>query len=282
MTRRGKVLRDTATGPGLLMVEGQQYPFTLEGVWRSETPPRPGMVVDVDMESSGQVTAVHAVPESQLAKEQAEAAMAAAKEKGAAVAAGLVAKFGIPHLVAAVLLVLGWIYFATVTVDASLFGKFEFTFWDVLGFLSAKNILDVLGAGGRKPSAGIYGFFAIVCLAGPFLSYFWKDRRAHVAGALPLLLMVIVAFSVSSRVNSAFDDGGNANAARAPRGSIYQMQAEAQQQAREEMMKAVSLGMGAYLSVLASLYFAGTGVKRFLVAKATEAPVYEKSKRAAA
>jgi hypothetical protein len=234
------------------------------------------------MESSGQVTAVHAVPESQLAKEQAEAAMAAAKEKGAAVAAGLVAKFGIPHLVAAVLLVLGWIYFASVTVDASLFGKFEFTFWDILGFLSAKNILDVLGAGGRAPSAGIYGFFAVVCLVGPFLSYFWKDRRAHAAGVLPLLLMVIVAFSVSSRLNSAFDDGGNANAARAPRGSIYQMQAEAQRQAREEMMKAVSLGMGAYLSVLASLYFAGTGVKRFLVAKATEAPVYEKSKRAAA
>jgi hypothetical protein len=282
MIRRGKVLRDTSSGPGLLMVEGQQYPFTLEGVWRSETAPRPGMVVDVDMESSGQVTAVHAVPESQLAKEQAEAAMAAAKEKGAAVAAGLVAKFGIPHLVAAVLLVLGWIYFATVTVDASLLGKFEFTFWDILGFLSAKNILDVLGAGGRAPSAGIYGFFAIVCLAGPFVSYFWKDRRAHLAGALPLLLMVIVAFSVSSRVSSAFDDGGNANAARAPRGSIYQMQAEAQRQAREEMMKAVSLGMGAYLSVLASLYFAGTGVKRFLVAKATDVPVYEKSKRAAA
>ena len=114
MTRRGKVLRDTASGPGLLMVGGQQYPFTLEGVWRSEMPPRPGMVVDVDMEPAGQVTAVYAVPESQLAKEQAEAAMSAAKEKGAEVAAGLVAKFGIPHLVAAVALVLGWIYFATV------------------------------------------------------------------------------------------------------------------------------------------------------------------------
>jgi hypothetical protein len=280
--RRGKVLRDTSSGPGLLMVEGQQYPFTLEGVWRSETPPKPGLVVNVDIDPSGLVTAVMAVPESQLAKEQAEVAMAAAKEKGAAVAAGLVAKFGIPHLVAGGLLLFGWMYFATVTVDAAIFGKFEFTFWDVLGFLNARNILEVLGAGGRAPSAGMYGFFAIVCLAGPFVPFFWKSRRAHLGALLPLLLMIFVGITVSSRIDSAFNDGGSAGNALAPRGSIAQMQAEAQRQARQEMMKAVSLGLGAYLSVIASLYFAATGAKRFLVANASEAPAFRKSKTAAA
>ena len=79
MTKRGKVLRDANAGPGLLMVEGQQYPFTLEGVWKSEVPPKPGLVVEVDFDSTGQVTGITAVPESQLAKEQAEAAMAVAK-----------------------------------------------------------------------------------------------------------------------------------------------------------------------------------------------------------
>ena len=48
------------------------------------------------------------------------------------------------------------------------------------------------------------------------------------------------------------------------------------------MMKVLSLGLGAYISLLASLYFAGTGVKKFLVAKADGAPVYEKAKKAAA
>ena len=46
MAKRGKILRDANAGPGLLMVEGQQYPFSLEGVWKSEVPPRPGLPVE--------------------------------------------------------------------------------------------------------------------------------------------------------------------------------------------------------------------------------------------
>lgn len=40
MKKRGKVLRDASSGPGLLMVEGQQYPFAWNGVWKSETAPK--------------------------------------------------------------------------------------------------------------------------------------------------------------------------------------------------------------------------------------------------
>ena len=40
MKKRGKVLRDTTLGPGLLIVEGQQYRFTLQGVWKSAAPPK--------------------------------------------------------------------------------------------------------------------------------------------------------------------------------------------------------------------------------------------------
>ena len=38
MSKRGMALRDPYAGPGLLIVEGQQYPFVLEGVWGSEAP----------------------------------------------------------------------------------------------------------------------------------------------------------------------------------------------------------------------------------------------------
>jgi hypothetical protein len=41
MAKRGRVLRDPSVGAGLLMVEGQQYPFALEGVWKSEAAPKP-------------------------------------------------------------------------------------------------------------------------------------------------------------------------------------------------------------------------------------------------
>jgi len=38
----GKVLRDTSTGPGLLIVEGQQYPFGRICLWKSEVQPKAG------------------------------------------------------------------------------------------------------------------------------------------------------------------------------------------------------------------------------------------------
>lgn len=271
MAKRGKVLRDVSAGPGLLMVEGQQYQFTLEGVWKSEIAPKPGLVVDVEFDAGGQIVAITAVPDAQLAKEQAEAAMAVAKEKGAALASGLVAKFGLPNLVAEGLLIIGWFFLATVSLDAAIFGKMEFTFWQILGFLNSSNILESLGAGRRGgPSAGMYGFLAIICLAGPFVSYFWKDKKAHLGGVLPLAFMVIVALMVRSSINSAF--GG---AASGP-------YAEMQERAQEEAMKAISLGLGAYLSVLVSLYFAGIGVKKFLVGQATDTKTYTQPQKTAA
>jgi hypothetical protein len=71
MTKRGKVLRDLTHGPGLLMIEGQQYRFSREE-WNSEAPSRPGLVVDVALDASGKVHSITAIPEAQLTREHAE------------------------------------------------------------------------------------------------------------------------------------------------------------------------------------------------------------------
>jgi len=251
MAKRGKVLRDVSTGPGLLMVEGQQYQFTLEGVWKSEVAPKPSQVVDVDFDQTGKITSITAVSDSQLAKEQADKA----KEKGKEIWGSIVAKVGLPNLVAGAVLFIGWFWLTTVSVNVPFGGKLEFTFWQVLGYLNASNILDVMERNGHG-SAGIYGFFALVCLAAPFVQYFWKDKRAALGGILPLLFMILVAVMVNHSLSTAM--GGDAS------GAYADMQKEAQ----DEMMKAISLGFGAYLSILAGLYFAAIGVKNFLAAKA--------------
>ncbi len=72
MRKRGKVLRDPQAGPGLLMIEGRQYPFLLT-VWKSEDPPKPGLPVDVDFGERGQILVITVVPEPQLARERKEA-----------------------------------------------------------------------------------------------------------------------------------------------------------------------------------------------------------------
>jgi hypothetical protein len=57
MTKKGRVLRDTSAGEGLVFVEGNQYPFRLEGMWRSEYAPKTNMAVDVDFDDAGKIIA---------------------------------------------------------------------------------------------------------------------------------------------------------------------------------------------------------------------------------
>jgi hypothetical protein len=262
MAKRGKVLRDPNAGPGLLMVEGQQYPFALEGVWKSEIAPKPGQVVEVTFDTTtGQIAGITAVPESQLAKEQAEVALKAAKEKGGEIFGQIVAKVGMPNLVAGLVLFIAWFFLNAVVVTVPFGGKMEVTFWQVLGVLNASNIIEVLGSN-LHGSAGIYGLFAVICLAGPFIQYFWKDKRAALGGLLPLVFMVIVGIMVHNSISNAMGP--------MPSGGMY---ADMQREAQAEMSKAISYGMGIYLAVLAGLYFAGAGLKNYLAAKATEAPV---------
>lgn len=264
MTQRGRVLRDTSAGPGLLAIDGKQYSFTLEGAWRSDVPPKSGMVVTVDLASDGTVRAVSAAPESQLAREQAELAIGAARARGSALAASMVARFGLPSLVALGALIVGWFFLATVSIKTPL-GDTSFTFWQVLGLVhSAGNGFEALAqnlGGGGAGSTGIYGLVAILALVAPFVHHFWKDRRAVLGGLLPLAFMLLVLFMVRHNLNSGFESAGSSGAG--PFGDFAR-------QARDEAMKAVSIGLGAYVSLLASVYFAGSAIRRFLVSRAGE------------
>ena len=70
MNKRGKVLRDPHAGPGLLMVEGRQYQFWLDGAWNSDLPPKPGLPVDVTFNARGQIQGISAVSNAQLERER--------------------------------------------------------------------------------------------------------------------------------------------------------------------------------------------------------------------
>jgi hypothetical protein len=269
MSKRGKILRDPATGPGLLMVEGQQYSFSLLGTWRSEAPPRPGLSVDVEFDTQGKIISIIAVPESQVAKEQAEIALVAAKEKGAALASTMVAKFGLPSLIAGGLLIIGWFLLTYVSVEMPFMGKLEFTFWQVLGYLNSGNSLEGMERHGG-PGAGFYGFIAIVALAGPFVHRFWKDKRAVLGGLLPLVFMIFIAIMLRGALHNAM--GASVDG---PLGDM-------QKQAQDEMMKAVSYGLGMYVSGVVSLYFAAVAAKQYLLTRAIDTEAPAKSNRAVA
>ncbi len=258
MTHRGTILRDTNAGPGLLVVEGSQHPFQLEGAWRGTVPPRVGMVVDVTFGSAGEVVGVAPVEEGQLAKEQAEQAMAAIKQKGGAVAGATVARFGGRDLLALGALLLGWFVLKVGSFEGGLMGSISFTFWQVLGFINSGAESIGRRAMGGGTGTGLLGLVAVVALAGPFVHHFWKDRRAHLGGLLPLLLMLFALW----RVYGGMGDSGIDSASMF--GEEGRQMAE---EMRREMRDAVSLGIGFYVAFAASIYFALTAGKRFLASR---------------
>jgi len=100
MKKRGKILRDPRSGPGLLMVEGRQYWFSGEEVWRSEIPPRPALDVEVEFNRAGRIVAITALCELQLAAQRVHQPTSTIRAKiaGVRILRKIAAKCGMPNL----------------------------------------------------------------------------------------------------------------------------------------------------------------------------------------
>lgn len=271
---RGRVLRDTASGDGLLSIDGTQYPFRLEGMWRSDLAPKANMAVDVEFDDGGAIASIRAVDPAAAAREQA--AKLAGQAGVAANQAGDVAKqfasefrakglpalsayaqvVGIKTLVAMSLVLVGWFFLASASID--FFGdKVSATFYDLMRVLN--NPQNGLATIARQSSAGagFYGFLTIVALLAPLLPHFLKIRSSWLAYCAPaawmLLAMLVGAWKVNSSISAAQRQFGSFG------GEIGGMAREFM----NEVVSAISMGMGFYMSVAAAAYLAYVGVKRY-------------------
>jgi hypothetical protein len=261
MIQRGRVLRDTQSGPGLLSVNGKQHTFTLEQNWRSEMPPRSGMVVELSFDSEGLLDGVQTVPESILAREQAAASLSEAQHASRKLASRLVARFGWPTLLSELLLVLGWFLFPFLSIHTGFFNH-SATLWQALSYLSAGNPLADLSGNirGSGSGSGLYELLCVIALAGPLLPYLWKDRRAVFGNLFPLIFMVgLIAVAVLS-VHDAMPAGSD------------RFSREIASTALDSLLQTLSVGLGAYLSVATSVYLAFVGARRYLVHRAETQP----------
>lgn len=261
MKKRGKILRAGTAGSGLLMVDGQQYPFSITELWRSEVPPRSGMTVEVEFEQYGKIHAIYPVAELESS---GNGDLNPGPETGRSIGPNLEGS----NLAAVALLVIGWFFLNSVSIQTPL-GRSDYTFWQVLGYLNSSNSFGALLQGSGNPAgAGLYGFLAVVAISGPLLRYFWRDKRATLGGALPLLFMTAVGLMLRRNIEGSFGD------ASGPLGTAIK-------QISDEAMAAVSLGLGVYLSGLASLLLAIIAFKQIRVTR-TERAEHRNARRAAA
>lgn len=269
MSKRGKVLRDPHMGPGLLIVEGKQYPFLLEGLWRSDVPAKPGLAVNVDFDPQGNVHGITAVPLVQLAQEQNDSA--AAPDLNGALSHGWRLLSGIPaQIAAATLAMFSWCFLTAVSIHLPSFGSAELTFWQLLGYLNAGNLSPQISDVVANPDPGVLGLVAILVLAGPFLHLFWSNRQASLAGFLPLIFMIVAGSVMRDQLHKSLASqfiGGDA---------------AVQLQVQHGIRNGISLGLGTFLSVSLGTYFATLAVTRFVTAAYRRKRRWERSQEFAA
>jgi hypothetical protein len=279
-TERGRVLRDTSMGDGLLSAGGNQYPFRLEGIWKSEHAPRVNMQVEIDFDDSGAIGAVRAADPMAQAREQAArfAASAAATAKtvgaeirsrgGPALARALPivqrcsALVGVPTLVSLAALGLGWFAFAAASID--FFGQHQSaTFYGLMRILNNPDNGMESVANGTSAGAGIYGFVTFLALLAPLVPYIAKKRQLWLACCAPLGWMVLATLigwwkvhsSVAEAAGAASSFGGE-DVGDLTRGMARDLIGQ--------IFDAISFGFGLYLAAAAAIYLGFVGVRRFL------------------
>ena len=147
---------------------------------------------------------------------------------------------------------------------------------------SVRNLRMVWSFAVRYPGRIAIAALALLIAAGatsgvPYAFKLIIDKGfAHGAGTTRDIarwfeyLLLLVGIMVRSNMQSSL--GGPIDG---PYGNL-------QRQAQDEMMKAISLGLGTYLSVSVALYFAALSTKQFLVARGVEGKKFESSQKAAA
>ena len=195
------------------------------------------------------LAAGHRYIPSEIAGELARQALG----KGAPVLRASVQKIGTPVLVAMAIVAISWIWLPAVTVQIMAGMAQSATMFDVLRMVNAGASLQDFGRGG---SAGIYGLLCILAMAAPALPALWKHRLAPLGYFAPLAFLAAVGLGIYMKMNAM------ANAATEQMGSLAGSgMGDIVGAMMKQVMQAVSVGFGIYVSLAAALYLAWIGLR---------------------
>lgn len=278
--KRGRILRDTHAGDGLVSIDGIQYPFRLEGMWRSDFAPRTNGAVEAEFDDQGNLVALRGLDVATLASEQATLALGTAQDtakklardfqsQGLPLIQQYAQRIGYATLAGLAAVVIGWFFLPFLSADIPFGGKVSATFYQTLKLSNAATSGGGLGAlaggfdrSGRLSggSAGFMGLLCVLALAAVFLPQIWRDRRAAWGLFAPLATMLLVILVGYWRISSAASAGMEEIGAFG--GEQYaRMAREMAREAMAEARKAVSIGAGLWLSLAGALLLGWTGLK---------------------
>ena len=255
-TSRGTIIKVPDSTPGLVIVNGAQKSFTLEGVWRAPVAPAANMTVDVELNASGAVAGITAVDSQQLAKEKFEQLGGLAEKHGKEAAeiakqgvGALATRMGMSALVATVVLWVAWFFLPAVNLDFFLLNR-SFTFWEYLA-MSLNNPQSPTG------SRGILGLLGLLCIVAPVARPFVQHAKAKYLNAAPLAFILVAPLMIYWRLA-----GGIGGSSAEPQ-TLAELQAGVQREAAKAMLDSLSISwFGAIVLVIPAAFLAMKAFKK--------------------
>ena len=259
---RGRILRDTNNGIGLISLGGRQMPFTLETNWRGEIAPVVQMTVDVVLDDAGNVVSVAPVSDKEVAQEKLKEMsgnLSRQLQDQIPIVKVYASMIGTPTLISVGLLFISWVWLSMATARVSAGLSQSATMFDLLRLLNTGVSLESFGSG-FSGSSGIYGFACVVVMLAPMTPAFIRHRYISLTYFAPLLFLLLFALASYVKMRSLADD-----ARQSLGGLVSSAQMTSMANAMmDQVLAAVSIGTGAYLSMAVAVYLSVHGGVKFL------------------
>lgn len=225
---------------GMIAAQEKRHDFDIH-LWRGTTAPQSNMTVDVVVSENGTLAAVSPISEGDLAKEKLQQLGG----QGSKAAKAIFTNVGRDVAIAYAAFAIGALFFSVVAAKG-IFGGLSITLADLL---SGKfGLSGLMGGGSGK---GI--FLVLLATATIAVPYYWKHKFAPLAFTAPLLFTLYAFYPVWEQYSKAKEQ---AEQAQAMFGGQMQMPADFE--------SPFSLGLGAYIVIIAGIYLAFRGIVRFL------------------
>ena len=243
---RASIIKVPDSSPGILFIGGEQKSFIVERIWRLPIAPAANMVVDVDLDSTGNVTAITAVDAQALTKERLNPFSGVAQEQGKQVVdmakagvGALAARMGKVPLFATISAGVAWFLLPASEINLGFLGSKSLTFWEVLA-IDVSNPISMANQGG---SHGLWALLGLAALLAPFTVPFLKSRQAKYLNAMLFAYLVVTPIKTWWEFNKALGPFAN-TAGGVPDGAL------------QEIFSVISVGAGAYVLIIASIVLA--------------------------
>jgi hypothetical protein len=211
---RGTLIKVPDATPGLLLLNGRQYSFTLERLWRSAVAPATNQSVTVELDGAGALLSITVVDQQQVAKEKLAELSGVAQERGKvllgqiqSLLSALAARMGAVTLSVAVLIWITWFLIPAAGIGGGGEDVTSYTFFTLIGtnFADQGSVMD---GGHARGWLRIMGLCAIVA---PFLAPFIRETWSRYLNAAPLAVVVLGWMVLHENMASSLGEMGRDN-----------------------------------------------------------------------